>query len=285
MARQKGSSTGLKSLLKREGRKQQSFPHRYEDRRRGDSRGRKPERTGSLKGLPVVAAALVLMVALGVIWREVTAAPKTLAYHLVLLLDRSDPLTETQQQELRSIMQSVEWGTPDGGKVSVFYLDNMSGSYLEPVASAVAPPRHQGNLFGNERIAEQRFRRDFLPVISDAVMDVQNATDVKGTAIAEIVAKICRRPDFSDAVARRKILIFSDMLQNSGLCSEHAREQERKCTPGKIGRALPDLKDVEVDMLYLRRDAYKKLQTREHEGMWITLLQNADARVRLDDVY
>lgn len=267
-------------IFRRQGTKaNRSFPHRHTSRNKNCS--------GELGQalLPLVIVAVSVVIAASAMWGYTHQPLVPLQFHQILLLDRSDPLTLTQQEELRSIMQSIEWNAPDMGRVSVFYLDNTSGAFLEPEASEVVPNRHQGNLISNERIAEKRFAREFLPRITGAVLGVQNATNVQGSSIVETFVKICKRPDFSGAVGDRRILIFSDMLQNSGLCSEYVSQKNRQCTPDMLGTIMPDLHGVQVNILYLHRTAYNSLQTREHEAMWVSLFQNAGAKVSVDQVY
>lgn len=233
--------------------------------------------------LPVISICLALTLAGITVWMYIVDQKKPLAYHHILLLDRSDPLSATQQRELESVLQTMEWETPDAGKVSVFYLDNYSGAYLKPEATGVMPDRHKSGLMSNEHFEEERYRKNFLPQIRSAVLAVQNATNMEGSSIAETLSKVRNRPDFSPDVRERRILLFSDLLQNSGLCNDH--DSKRRCTADRLSMNLPDLRDVRVDILYLQRLQYTALQTQEHRNMWADLLRNAGARVRIVPIF
>ncbi|GFM38233.1 hypothetical protein DSM19430T_29170 [Desulfovibrio psychrotolerans] len=245
----------------------------------------RPGREGGTFLLSAVIVIISLCIAGVALWYFLQPPVEVAAYHRVLLLDRSDPLSRTQAEGLRSIVQQVERETPDDGRVSVYYLDSLSGVYLEPQVSAVAPKRHQGNLMHNEQLAEQCFRKEFMPGIADAVMAVQNASNTEESPIVETLARICRDPGFSPRMRARSMVLHSDMLQNSGLCTEYGRTDAPRCTQALLAAHMPDLSGVNVEILYLRHKKYEKQQTPEHMQMWISLFRNAGAYVRLEQIF
>lgn len=138
-----------------------------------------------------------------------------------ILLDLTDPLSDTQQTRLKTIIENeIATSTMD----TMIALGVVSedpqrwGSFFAKCKPATG---EQANaLYENPALISDRYQREFLIPISDKIEatlvgEVENRSPI----MEALQSLLAGTPDFTRARGRRKIIIVSDMLQHSDTLS------------------------------------------------------------------
>ena len=202
----------------------------------------------------------------------------------ILLIDTSDPLDSKGQQRLRQLLEGfMEPASRHYIKTSneliVYRLDFRNST--APPSLRICNPGNPAdrswvdNLFSSPRKAEQdwnTFRRlivqnAFIPNVN--VQGIQDYTPLLET-LSWVTTKHVPRRGGEKAHKPTRLILFSDMLQNSPIVSHYRgipSLKEFKELPG-YSDVRSDLRDVDVWIFYLNRSGLNKIQTPEHYYWW-----------------
>ena len=80
----------------------------------------------------------------------------------------------------------------------------------------------------------------------------------------------------------KNLIIVSDLLQHSNALSHYSRKYNINSfiESQSYKKLSADLRDVDVDLLYLRRNTRKANQNSEHRNFWVRLIQEQGGSVR-----
>lgn len=194
------------------------------------TRGRRARRRRTLEvALGATALIFVVLVVAGTVYYNLsrpapsgkdTMCPATGPLgHVVLLVDKTDPLTFTQKQAYDVTLQELlTRKVPEGYLLSIFALDEDFKATAAPVFEACNPGSGAGKseFDTNPKKLDEQFRERFLsPALShaEALVGTQSA---KSSPIFEMLQLVSingfRKHDVK---GERRLIVVSDMLQNT----------------------------------------------------------------------
>ena len=203
--------------------------------------------------------------------------------HIVLLVDKTDPLNFSQKQAfLRLLEELVDQRVAPGWLVSVFVLGEDFREGAKPLVEACNPGSGEGKSELTANIAKlnaqyrQRFREPLLKQ-ADALIATKPS---KGSPIIEMLQLVSINGFRRHAVkGPRRLIIVSDMLHKTPQLSMYqAIPDLEPFEASDYGRKMRlELPGVEVEVHQLLN--YPKLQNRRLMQFWETYVSRAGARI------
>lgn len=131
----------------------------------------------------------------------------------VILIDRSDAITEQGAEEI--VRRSLDFVRDNVGvneRVSIFEVTDVSERSLKPRFSVCKPPATGNRLNEDKRAIEKKFVKSFQKPLEEALRLA--AAESKASPISEALIDL----SLSDYLRaeRSNLIVFSDLLQNSG---------------------------------------------------------------------
>lgn len=205
--------------------------------------------------------------------------------HTILLIDQTDKLNPHCCDLLQRLLNSLPEKIKSGEAVSIFSIYQDSDITITPILYVRNPGRNANEFIENVRHKQEVFRREFLvPLQETSCNSTIGRIESPSSPIIETINNITSWHKFSNNIPDRKIIIYSDLLQNSVHCSDYkhsniVRFQSEGCP--KIG----DLSNVDVEVYYILRKGKERLQTPEHRKKWVDRFIAANASsIRFHDV-
>ena len=205
------------------------------------------------------------------------------AGHIVLLVDKTDPLNFTQKQAfLRLLEELVEKGIPPGQLVSVFVLGEDYRQAATPLVEICNPGRGEGKsgLTANLPRLTAQFRERFRQPLLKQTEVLISATASPTSPILEMVQLVAINGFRKHAVkGPRRLIIVSDMLHNTPRYSMYRESHDYHAFESSAyGRKMhADLARVEVELHYVLHSP--GLQTRRQLKFWEDYFARSGARI------
>ncbi|MFP4520225.1 MAG: hypothetical protein ACLFQ5_12305 [Oceanicaulis sp.] len=237
--------------------------------------------------------AIVAMLGAGLVWfQSATRAPErdlaTLcrldqplpAGHTIILVDKTDPLPADAASRLEVLIDQVRETLKVDDKLTLLEVDASNG--FEPIVhfSLCKPPETGNDLYQNSRRIAEAFAAGF----GDPLQAVQGEITAGGgedfSPIFDAVSAAALRPDFSELVARRRLIVVSDMLENTTRYSVFAANRPQAAAFRSAPAYRPArLWGVQVDVMLVERrePPYARRQTEELRTFWLDLFTEAGA--------
>ena len=286
------------------------------------TRRKRKERRRKALGAGILAAVVVLTLAVGGYvaqrhYRSVSLDPETMcpadrmpSAHVAVLIDASDPLNPVQREFVAKYLRSLRDEIPQYGKFALYVLQDPERQVVDPVLSLCNPGdgRDASFIDENPRQIRARWRQGFAEPLEQAIGRTLDAPPSGTSPIAEMIAAVAvdafpvgpgaPRSAASAASAgygatgggeggsgrsaARRLIVVSDLLQNSEKLSHYGRraaELPDLAGSEAVEPLIADLSGVEVTALYLSRaeGAGERLQGRDHVRHWETLLDRCGA--------
>jgi hypothetical protein len=203
--------------------------------------------------------------------------------HVVLLIDKTDPLTFIQKQSfLTFLVELTQKGVEPGALLSVFVIGENYKDSAKPVFELCNPGRGEGKseLTANLNQLTKQYEQGFREPVLKLAGELQASEPAKFSPIFEMTQLVAvngfRRTDIE---GNRRLIIFSDMLHNTPQFSMYRGNADFQAfKDSDYGKKLAvDLKGVEVELRYIMNSP--KLQNRRHLQFWEQYFSNAGARV------
>jgi len=173
-----------------------------------------------------------------------------------ILLDLTDPLGRTQQDRLRTIIENeIAASTTDTmitlGVVSEF-PNNWGAKYAKckPATGADANP-----IYENPTQIAERYNQEFLTPIKQLIDEtLTSAAENKSPIMEALQSLIAETPDFTTVPGQKKVVVVSDMLQNSDELSFYRGQGwDYFVSRNGEGRLARSLSNVNVEILRIPR--------------------------------
>lgn len=204
--------------------------------------------------------------------------------HTLLLVDQTDKLNKRCCIILKSLLEKLPEKIRVGEAVSIFSIYKDSDITITPLLYARNPGRKANEFIENVRHKQQVFQKEFLIPLQQSSNKTIGRAESPSSPILETINNIAGWHKFSPDIPKRKIIIYSDLLQNSVHCSDY--NYSKVVHPSATGcPELCDLSNVEVEVYYILRKGKTHLQTPEHRQEWVDRFIKANATtVRFHDV-
>jgi hypothetical protein len=191
-----------------------------------------------------------------------------------ILVDTTDRLSVIQRNYVADKLQDRIDKTPDGGEVALYTVGSIDDKLLTAEADVCNPGsgNDENPLHGNARLMKRRWRRIFADKLRNVLQGLLSSPDSTTSPIMESLQSISVglfEKERYDGVPK-KLIIVSDMVQNTAGFSQYRNDVSfRKFeTDPYYLQVRPELENVNVSILYLRRPATRRIQTPEHIEFW-----------------
>lgn len=243
-------------------------------------------------GIKLFGVVLVSILFLGVIAIIVTTEEavdsefcleETPVPHTVILMDRTDPLTLQQQSYFVEVANSLMKDFALHEKVSVFFVDSEMAAKPQPTFSMCNPGNGE-NLSGylsNPKKVKKLFKSKFESPFTKTISVMSSEKSFVYSPIMEMIKSVSYRYDFRHTDKKRKLIILSDMIQNTDGYSQYndsaLYKNFKKSAYARENEAL--LGGVEVTIYYLWRTGLNNVQGRKHISFWEHYFANMGAKL------
>jgi len=203
--------------------------------------------------------------------------------HIVLLVDKTDPLNFTQRQAFAvTLKELVETKVPEGHLLSVFVLGEKFEHSAQPVIELCNPGSGTGKseFTANPQKLRKQYEERFVKPMEDAQKALLASEPAKASPIFEMLQLVGINGFRRHAIdGPRRLVMMSDMLHNTPQFSMYQSlvewEPFEASDYGKKTQA--DLKGVTVELHYLMNTP--RLQTRRSLVFWERYFERAGARL------
>lgn len=189
-------------------------------------------RTNRLYGIGTASVLAALAVLSFTVWwfRPPNPDPETLCptsrpitAHTLVMVDRTDRWNPAVGEALHELVREAQRDTAQYGKFSIVSLDAELST--RPIFSVCNPgePNFFTDLYRGRRYTERDFAERFIGAADGVVEAVRAPAQAPTSPIVEYVHRWLGRDDFNANVANRRLILISDMRQNSDALSVYAR--------------------------------------------------------------
>ena len=197
-----------------------------------------------------------------------------------ILLDLTDPLSETQQVRLKTILSNEVSGSSVDTMIALGIVSENPSRWGAMFAKCKPASGQDANsLYENPAIIAARYDREFTTPIQSTLQSMLTGASEKQSPIMEALQSlVAETPNFSQARGHRKIVIVSDMLQHSNYLSFY-RGQGWDYFVGEVGerRLAGNLAGVTIEILRIPRSG--KIPSNEiTEGFWARYFDKQGSR-------
>jgi hypothetical protein len=200
----------------------------------------------------------------------------TPAEHTVVLIDQTDPLTPRQIDYVKSLILAEYERLRPEGKLTI------SGIRAEVGEEGQSFSRCRVRRGTEVSSLEASFRRTVGDALNDYLNGLRHAPTAPRSPILETVDAALDAPDFGATVKSRRLVIVSDLAQNSKLVSEYKGPGSGLSLSDDTRDTLArDLKGVEVRLHYVRRATLAGIQTAAQRAFWTDWFKSQGANVKL----
>jgi hypothetical protein len=241
-------------------------------------------------GLVVVLIAIVVATATYYFRREPELNKETLcpaggpSGHIVLLVDKTDPLTFIQANAFHTFLENlITHDVPVGNLLSVFALGDDYSATAKPLFELCNPGSEQGQSEFTHTLSflKKQFERQFRDPMLLLESELRAKQSAKQSPIFEMLQLVSINGFQKQNVkGPRRLIIVSDMLHNTPQYSMYqgnmSFEEFRKTDYGR--KLYTDLKGVQVEVIYLVNTPH--LQTRRHIKFWEDFFEASGAQLK-----
>lgn len=209
---------------------------------------------------------------------------KPLSGHQIFLIDATDEISHEYVDRLQNIILQKVNTLPIGFKLTLVRLsgDKTGTPELKTEFSKCNPG--QGSQYGgindSKKKMQARWKKYFDQPLTDALIELESLNEGDSSPIIESINKLTLRPDFGQNVGERSLVLISDLMQYTSDMSQY--------TPGynfeefaKLGEPYSNvpLDNVNVSIIYIKRNRLKALQTRAQKDFWESYFETNGAHI------
>jgi len=190
---------------------------------------------------------------------------------IMVLVDATETIDPVQSERaISALMREVE-NSPKRARIDVFYTRPQGKTLVQPLFSKCNPGLAKSGIYSDAAAATKRFSEDYVDALEDAFSEAIGQKPANTSPILESIRAASTR-SFSRVpnTTERRIILISDMLQHSDIESHYKQIgnfREFKASSG-WPKAIVDLGNSEVRIMYITRSKARKLQGREHQAWW-----------------
>ncbi len=206
--------------------------------------------------------------------------------HTIVMIDRTEVrYSPDQARRINGVMQEARHSLDIGERLSLFEL-NHRGEIRNTNRFSVCNPGRGDQinpLYRNPNRVQMRYEALFDRPLDRALDGLLDLIDSPVTPLLESLAELGNREDFDHTVPRRRIVLISDMLQNTQLYSVYGYARV------DLANRLPDPRTIvsEIENRYGRSLAGVELEilfvAQDHDG-W-SPQQRAIIRAHWEEVF
>jgi hypothetical protein len=249
-----------------------------------NSARRKRQAINRRKGIVIISVSLVALVAATAGYFSLKQSrsqldPDTLCptsgptSSTAILIDSTDPLSAVQKDYVQKYFDEFSATIPAGSMVSMYSASAYSEQQFEPTARLCNPGDGSGAsaLTSNPQRLQQRWRDMFQEPFKRVVeRDIERDSASQSPLLEMLKALTIDAFPLQDRSIPLQLIIVSDMLANTPQYSHYRGDAsfERFEEQPYFVHLFPNLRSVNVRVLYVGREGLEEIQTRQHAEFW-----------------
>ena len=204
---------------------------------------------------------------------------------LVMIVDQTDKFSAVQVADIKNQFEAYKEKVPRYGQFTIYAIKSLSSGIPPPVVSACNPgtAKDVNQLVESSVQIAREWRNSFDAPMRQVFSEVLQPTESDSSPIIEIIQAVAVKefgPSWMDNRSK-ELVIISDLLQHSPSISHYGSYSAEKFIQSQSFKKLEaDLRDVDVDILYLQRTTKKAEQNQKHLDFWRLLIQKQNGGVR-----
>lgn len=211
--------------------------------------------------------------------------------HVGLVIDKTDLYSPAQAERIETLVLASRDRLEIGERLSLYELDARGQLINTNGFSLCNPGRGEqiNPLYRNPQRVEARYQALFEEPLQAALADLVEPKESPASPIIEALADLAQQPEFDLTTPRRRIVLVSDMLQNSQLFTVYGRARSdlagRLPPPGQVADALEReygdvLAGVSIDIYLIEREGWSAEQRDILRAYWSEVFRQLGMRDR-----
>jgi hypothetical protein len=184
---------------------------------------------------------------------EATLCPtsRPITGHTLVILDRSDKWNSVMGDTLTELVADAQRDTKQHQKFTIVSLDSKLSPH--PLFSICNPgaPTLLSDLYRGHRYTQRDFAEHFVGAAERVIEQVRAPDEAPTSPIVEYVHSWLGARDFDAHVPNRRIILVSDMRQNSPLYSMYSPGEGQGLAPVVQNQFGPSAKGVTFDVYFV----------------------------------
>jgi len=212
--------------------------------------------------------------------------------HVIIMIDRTEVIyTPAQAGQIRQTIIDARNSLEIGERLSVFEL-NHRGEIRNTNRFSVCNPGRGDQinpLYRNPQRVQARYDAQFERPLDRALEGLFDLIDSPVTPLIESLAELGTRPDFDPATPRRRVVLISDMFQNTSLYTVYGWTRQdlenRLPPPAQAAEAIRDqygdvLRGVELEIHYVDQPGWSARERSVIASHWREIFRELGVRDR-----
>lgn len=256
-------------------------------RKRAASAERTAETRRALKFYAIVAVGAALLLAVGIFARPRSLDTRTGCEtdqllpnaHTVVVIDQTDRFTPAQITYAKTVLL---YEYDHLRRYDLLTVRGVGDNADTPLRNfKLCRVQKRGEVLGlavNEDQVAHRFETVAGKPLARYLDSLARVGEAETSPLVETIANISREEDFGPGVHDRRLVVISDMAQNSANFSQYRDKGAQVVLPSELGVFRPDLKGASVRIHYLLRPSLRRLQGPAHQDAWEAFFRQAGAK-------
>ncbi len=192
----------------------------------------------------------------------------------IVLIDVTDPYTANQAQALRARLgRLVQTELRTNEWFAIWVLGDFEEGTLRKPFCACSPGTSSNWLISNPIQTKDRFDSLFAHPLARLLDTLSVVHHAERSPIMEAVQELTEQKEFSPNLGVRRLIIVSDLLQNTARLSQYRARTRSQPSQSPTG----DLRGVHVEVLYIERRRDAAYQGSAHRQFWRKYLHRSGA--------
>lgn len=192
----------------------------------------------------------------------------------VVLIDLSDPYPQIVRDQMLRFLKDIKNSTMKHEQLQVYVMTTANEISVNKKVDICNPGSGEdvSEWTSNPRMIKKKWKESFSEPINDVFRESLKSGDSDISPILESIKSISVYSligiDNNDIP--KKLIIFSDMIQNSSAYSQYKSNETYKnfIVTRKGRKSLVDLNGSHVSIYYVRRGKYAVIQGKNHISFW-----------------
>jgi hypothetical protein len=200
-----------------------------------------------------------------------------------LLIDATEGFSPSQSLLISKHMESIIETSLIDEKFT-FYALNDNADTFSPLFEICNPGdgSDQNELTANVRRLYQSWETGFKQRITSNVQSLIDENGAESSPILEMLKFVAIQSMFDSAAPQKRLVVVSDLIHNTSEYSQYSEPSRFEHIENSpyLRQVLPDLRNVDVEILYIFRSNLNEIQNRGHiQLFWERLFTEAGGRI------
>ncbi len=203
---------------------------------------------------------------------------RPVAGHTLVIVDRTDRWNPGVGGVLTELLEDARNETRALQKFSIVSLD--ASQTTRPLFSVCNPgkPTMLTDLYRGRRYTERDFDQRFLGAAEDMITQVSQPGEAQASPIVETVRRALRRADFDPSIPERRLILISDMRQNSDQLNIYSNRDRSAALSSLVQRELGEgAQNVAFDVYFVAHGHDYNVSEADIRDAWASAFQTINA--------